>query len=357
MKPYIRITMMVMFALVMNAPKACAAEPQPKPSVESATPSPMAGTPFSKYRLTGIHDSLEVNAYLATGTSVHSPLLVMIQGSGCDSVFAPSADGQMQSTAGQDIVAALSGGRYNILIVDKPHVRTDAPQTGGQQDDCSLEFRRDHTLDNWSGALSASIDRLKENHLVTSNQVRILGLSEGALVAARLAATRSDVSHVAFISSFGCHQIDDMLVTARRNWIAEHPEAKGDDLQTGIAEELANVEQQFKTVFENPDDHTSIIFGQTPKFWSTFGLACPADDLQKTNADVFVAYGTADEQISAEGIEEIISRRLVAGKSTHTIRIIGGNHVLQSPSETQPFENLISVFQKSLDWMQTMPNE
>jgi len=313
--------------------------------------SEVNGTPFQYYSLSDAKRDYDLNAYLAPGSSNQNPLLVMVQGSGCDSVFTRNQKDQMQSSAGQDIITSLSGGRYNVLIVDKPHVEIGTPQTGGQMDECSQEFRRQHALDEWTAALSDSIDFIKKERFNESGAVRILGLSEGALVAARLARMRSDVSHVTFISSFGCHQIDDMLVSVRRNWMEDNPEANGQILQDGVAKALAEAEEQFRIAFKNPEDYSSVIFGQTPKFWSTFGLACPAEDLAYSDAKVFLAYGTSDEQISADGIEEIVSRRILARKETKTVRVIGGNHILRTSSETQPFENLIGVFQEALNWM------
>lgn len=341
----------VITCLMIAAAQATSQGDAPK----SDTASRLQGTPFFKHVLSDEQTGSKLNTYLAPGSSPKSPLLVMVQGSGCDPVFTTNSNGQAQSRAGQDIVTALSGGRYSVLIVDKPHVETSATGTGGQQDGCSQAFRRDHSLDKWTSALSASIDQIKQEHAGAPDTIRVLGLSEGALVAARLTSVRSDVSHVAFISSFGCHQIDDMLVAARRDWIRANPDATGEALQNGVAEAVAEAEAGFKTVFENPADYDTIIFGQTPQFWSTFGLACPADDLSKSDAGVFVAYGTADEQIAADGIEEIISRRLVAGKTTKAIRIVDGNHVLASPSEAKPFDNLIGVLQSAIDWMEERP--
>ena len=186
---------------------------------------------------------------------------------------------------------------------------------------------------------------------IPDSDIRIIGLSEGAIVAARVASERDDVSHVSFISGFGCNQIDDMLVVARRNWVLKNPDANPEELHQGVADAVLKATKNFQRVFSNPTDTSILIESQTPLFWSTFGTACPAQDLAKSDANVFVAFGTADEQISADGIDEIVARRLIKGKGTKVVRVVGGNHILETRSEVSPYENLIDVFNESLDWM------
>ncbi|MCD8537036.1 MAG: hypothetical protein LRY56_05895, partial [Burkholderiaceae bacterium] len=72
-----------------------------------------------------------------------------------------------------------------------------------------------------------------------------MGLSEGSIVAARVSALRADVSHVAFISGFGCDQWSDMLVVARRNAEAESEGASLEEREMAVAKALAEMEAGF----------------------------------------------------------------------------------------------------------------
>lgn len=289
-------------------------------------------------------------AYLRRGRN-GAPLLVMIQGSGCEPVFSNLGGGQYSGTAGQDVVAGLSSGRHHVLIVEKPHA---GKSDGGEQGDCSEAFRRQHSLENWTRAVDLVSSAVRDE-LKAPAGIRVIGLSEGAIVAAHLAASQRAVSHVAFISGHGCHQLDDMLVRARRDWLLENPNAGTEAKQSGVAETLKQSEADLRRIFANPGDSDTDIWGQTPLFWSTFGLACPATDLAASDADVFIAYGTQDEQITADGLEEIVTRRIVAGKDVATHRIVGGSHVLAVEGDENPYARLIEAFRLALDWMDPQP--
>jgi pimeloyl-ACP methyl ester carboxylesterase len=248
----------------------------------------------------------------------------------------------MKATAGQDLVFGLASGRFAVLVVEKPGASVPATGETGTAGGCSEEFRRRHSLWEWAACISGAIDAARQRPEVDGRApVRIMGLSEGAITAARLARERPDVSHIAFISGFGCDQWRDMLVIARRS--APNP-----------AEALAAVartEVGLRDIAYNPADPNRFFEGQTYVFWSTFGRACPAADLAAASADVLVAYGTADEQIDPDGVEAIPAARIAVGKPVTMRRIVGGDHVLNTPGSA-PFANLLGVFAESLDWME-----
>ncbi|WP_298917802.1 alpha/beta fold hydrolase [uncultured Algimonas sp.] len=323
---------------------------QEKPSdqpVRIAT-TPLGVSDFERLDLT--FGSAQYAAYLRRGRN-GAPLLVMIQGSGCEPVFSNLGDGRYSGTAGQDVVASLSGERHHVLIVEKPHA---GQSDGGEQGDCSEAFRRQHSLENWTHTVDL-VSSAVHDELQALAGIRVIGLSEGAIVAAHLAASQTAVSHVAFISGHGCHQLDDMLVRARRDWLLENQDAGTDAKQEGVAETLRQSESDLRRIFASPEDSTTNIWGQTPLFWSTFGMACPATDLAASDADVFIAYGTQDEQITADGLEEIVTRRIVAGKDVTTHRVVGGSHVLSVEGDENPYARLIETFRLALDWMDPKP--
>lgn len=289
------------------------------------------GTAFER-GLTG--GASPVRYYLAPA-SAPRPLLVVLQGSGCGPLFAP-AQGGLSATAGQDILQQLSGERFAVLVIEKPNVASertsnDAGETGA----CSAAFNAAHSLENWTSAISRAIDAAMRDPRVDARAgVRVLGLSEGAVVAARVARERADVNHVTFISGFGCDQWGDMLVVARR-------EGEG---------AIAETEAGLRAVATAPGATDRFFAGQTHLFWSSFGRACPAEDLARSRAAVFVAYGVNDEEIDGNGVEAIPAALLAAGRDVRVTRVAGGSHVLNTP-DTPPFANLIGVFRDSLDWM------
>ena len=307
--------------------------------------------PFQPFT-TSLSDGAARRYYLAPAAGPPKPLLVMVQGSGCAPVFRRNENGEPSGWIGQKELYRLSAGRYAVMVAEKPGVAPESERTGGGMAGCPETFLRRHGLQSWAAALTATIDAARAHPAVSGAPIRLLGISEGAVTAAYLARRRDDVSHIAFISGFGCNLIDDMLVVVRREWLRENAEARGEARQRGVAAAVSELENRFRAVFSGGAPADGLIAGQTPKFWSTFGVACPAEDLAASDAEVFVAYGTADEEISADGIEEITARRLIASKPLRVVRIVGGGHALETPDEPGPGANLSSVFRQALDWMQ-----
>lgn len=278
--------------------------------------------------------------YLAPVEAGQRPLLLLVQGSGCEPLFI-DGDGGLSPTAGQDIIQHFAAERFAVLIVEKPHVASESPtRNDGTTDACAAEFNRHHSLDHWAAAISSAIDAaLGDPAVDRAAGVRIIGMSEGAIVAARVARNRGDVRQLAFISGFGCNQWRDMLVVARRN-------APPDLVEQSVLE----MEAGFREVAADPSSTTRFFEGQTHLFWSTFGLACPAQDLLQSSATPLIAFGTADEQVDANGMESIVAEFLATGRPIVVKRILGGSHVLDTP-DTEPFENLVGVFAFAIDWM------
>ena len=330
------IAMLALFSAMSVA--AFAAAPTPATSFAAGTPA--EGTAFQRRQVSDGHGGV-IRFYLSPGVEGPRPLLLLIQGSGCEALFARGKSG-LQATAGQDIVQQIAAGRYVVAVVEKPNVTAEGPaRADGTTDACSAAFNRDHALDPWTATLSRAVDAALTDPSVDHHaDVRLMGLSEGAVVAAHLAAARSDVSHAVFISAFGCDQWRDVLVVARKSAAdAKAAEVAVAEAQKGLAEVAAD-----------PTATNKQFDGQTHLYWSTFGRACPAADFVRSHAKVYLAFGTADQEIDANGIEAIPAALIAAGRPIRIHRVYGGSHVLDTP-ESGDFSNLVNVFGEALDWM------
>jgi pimeloyl-ACP methyl ester carboxylesterase len=297
------------------------------------------GQPFVRQVATATHSG-RISYYLSPSRNPESPLLVLIQGSGCEPLFVQGKRG-LRATAGQDIVNKAADGRLSIMVVEKTNVESEgAPATGGTANQCSQAFNQEHSLNRWANRISLAINDARRRRLADPvAPIFLMGLSEGAITAARLAKMRPDVGKVVFLSGFGCDQWRDVLVNARRN--AEPGKE---------AAEVAKAEAGLREVASDPFSTLKIFDGQTHLFWTTFGSACPAADLLSSKAQVMVFTGTADEQIDGNGIEAISATFLHARKSIIIRRIFGGTHMLTTDPK-QPLANLLSAFNEAVVWM------
>ena len=281
----------------------------------------------------------DIHYYLAPGTSPASPLLVLVQGSGCEPLFARGKKG-LRATAGQDLISKDARGRLAVMLVEKPGVESEGARgTFGTADSCSPAYNSVHSLESWTARLSRAIDDARRRRLAGPAPIRLMGLSEGAITVARLARQRADVARVAFISGFGCDQWRDVLVNARRN---AEPSKQ--------AEAVSAAENGLRAVAADPRSTTKLFDGQTHLFWSTFGNACPAHDLVSSRAQVMIFTGTEDEQVDPNGVEAITAAFLHAGKPVAVRRIFGGTHMLTT-DPNHPLANIVAAFDQALDWL------
>ena len=266
-----------------------------------------------------------------------APIILILQGSGCDSVWHETGQG-FAPVAAQNVPAALAPDR-TVMVVDKPGV------SPGEVRSCDADF----TLDAWAQHLDAAIAAVRDAG-ANNAPIALIGISEGAITAARLAASRDDVSHVVFVSAVGCLLVDDMVANAAR-------QAARDDGQDGLAasdrieQASASAEANLRRIFDPATSPEERLWGHPVAYWRSFGTACPAKDLAESDADLFLAYGTSDEQLIAEGVEEITARRIMAEKPVTVRRVGEGSHLLSRPGDANPSANLVAILPAAIAWL------
>ena len=311
----------------------------------------LPGLPFDHYR-SPRESAPDLHFYLARADAT-APLLVLLQGSGCASAFGEAEDGSVFSTLAQERIVRMARNRFSILVVDKVGVTPGTfYEDGGDMEQCSDITRDLHTLDSWSETVSAAIDTAKSLTGVGANHpISLLGFSEGAMTSARLASMRTDISHITFISGFGCLLFDDLVTLAERKWQARHSDLSDDELQAGLASAAQAMRHEIEQILASPHETHTLFEGHTPKYWSSVGFACPAQDLANSGAKVSVIVGLDDASMIADGAEEIVMRRLQRGKDTKIIKVVNGNHGLGRPEDEMPFARLLETFEAAIEWM------
>src|SRR5262249_31956900 len=125
--------------------------------------------------------------YFLAADAKDAPLIISIQGSGCDSVFERDEKGRV--FGGTEVeIADIVGSKAAILTVEKPHVETFFKSTSrGDDTGCSSEFRRDFVRDRWLAQLKNALSDVMRTRSLRPKRIIVLGHSEGAEVAAFLA--------------------------------------------------------------------------------------------------------------------------------------------------------------------------
>ena len=223
------------------------------------------------------------------------PLALFIQGSGCHSVFRYGEDGVVRG--GQhNLLLQAARGRVRVLAVEKPGVTYgDNPAARGTAEHCDPTFHEEHTLPRWVEALSAALTGLLTLPSIRRAPLLVVGHSEGGIVAARLAAERPEITHVAIISGNGPTQLFDLAEQAR-----------GDDVDEPFAVREARVEdvyREFAKIQANPDSATTFAWGHPYRRWSSFLATSTLDELVRSSAAIYLAHGAKDPVIPRASFE------------------------------------------------------
>jgi pimeloyl-ACP methyl ester carboxylesterase len=252
------------------------------------------------------------------------PLALFIQGSGCHSVFRYGEGGAIRGSQ-QNLLLQAAEDRVRVLVVEKPGVEyLDNPGLRGTAENCRAIFHEEHTLPRWVTALSAAVTGICTLPSIRRNPLLVFGHSEGGIVAARLAAERPEITHIAILSGNGPTQLFDLAVQAR-----------GDDPSESFAAREARVEevyQEFANIQDDPDSTTKFAWGHPYRRWSSFLATSTLDELLRSSASVYLAYGANDPVIPRASFEMLraelirngrIPRAQVVENADHGLRIEG----------------------------------
>lgn len=184
-----------------------------------AVPDPtLLGVPFQRYTTKDSYDRT-ISFYVSTPPKTEKteglPIVLFIEGSGCQSLFHKQGD---QIAGGlQNIVLMEVKRRARVLVVEKPGVKyLDAPARPGSAIGASEEFLKEHTLPRWAEANAAALRTAWTLRGIDKTRTLVIGHSEGGLVAARVAAEVSQVTHVASLAGGGPTQLFDLAEFQRQ---------------------------------------------------------------------------------------------------------------------------------------------
>ncbi|MBL8522743.1 MAG: alpha/beta fold hydrolase [Betaproteobacteria bacterium] len=277
-----------------------------------------AGFPYKAYTT---KDGLgrDIRFY-ATPASDDRPLILVLQGSGCTSQFF-NRDGQV-SAGWHAFVRRAAGSRAQVLLVEKPGVELfDAPQNPGGAANCSDVFRREQTGERWLAALRAALDATISLRGAKPRNIMVLGHSEGAVFAVRLAAQDARVSHVASLSATPSSQLLDFfdMAAAGEGFISRRP-------GSNKAENIGRVLDAWRDVSADPASDSKQVFGHAHRYWADKFAPFDFSSLNKSPAKFFLAYGDRDENSAPRVMDAFAIELLTRKRDLTWLRVEGADH-------------------------------
>ncbi|MFZ6845577.1 alpha/beta fold hydrolase [Undibacterium sp. RuTC16W] len=255
-------------------------------------------------------------------------LVFVVPGSGCVSMgkYLP------------DYFRGLEGesGTLRILILQKRHSQQDDPG-------CSDAFIRDDHLSRWQADQSEFIEaqlRLLQSQGQHPRRIVMMGISEGAELAALLAATHPVITHLVMISNGGMQPLDAFrLLASQRNQAGD----------AGLLAEVQRIDEALLSALPQILDKTSgnaahtaaftplierqiLINGRSRQYWQELNQLRHSENLLSLNKPILLCMGSADQAVPVESADWL-EQQFRALKKTNLQRHIfpDADHGLRSP--------------------------
>jgi len=326
---------LVLIAFILGADTA------PQPQLDPAE----LGVPFQRYTAA---DSLgrTITFYLSipgdSSPGAKLPVALIIQGSGCQSLFRKR--GEQVYGGQQNLFLRPAKGRVRVLAVEKPGVKfLDAPARPGSAEGSSEEFRSEHTLPRWAEANIAALRAAWTLPGIDTSRTLVLGHSEGGIVAARIAATLPNVTHVASLAGGGPTQ----LFSLAEGRALPRPDDKPGD----AAARVQKFYDEWAAVQKNPDSTSEMWLGHPFRRWSSFLATSVTAELSRTKSRIFLAQGALDTSVPPTGHDVLVAEMRAQGRDVIAERIEGGDHGFRKQEDPPGSpDGMQALFGRVVDW-------
>jgi dienelactone hydrolase len=212
--------------------------------------------------------------------------------------------------------------KYHFVMIQKPGVRLVADSTflaGYEQamqspteTYISEKYRRNNYLERYADQCDKVITYLVGQPWIDARKVVFCGGSEGFTVGADVAANRNKaLTHVILFSGSPGRRFESLI------WNARQQISRGELSPETGQQEIDNLYTYWADICANPTD-TDRKAGDTNRAWYSFSVR-ELDNLLKINAPLYIAFGTADEEM-ARGCDALPLEFIAAGKKNLTLK-------------------------------------
>ena len=189
-----------------------------------------------------------------------------------------------------------------IFVLNKRHV---ADRSSGLFD-CGRDFHLANNPERWIADYSEFIAVQLKNISPKPRNIVLVGVSEGAIPAVKIAAQSSAVTHLVIIGSGG-YSMRQSLSTLRQKG------ATSFDVGAGWNE-----------IASNPRSIEKNWYGNRYRWWSDVMDIAPIDDYLKLNVPILIEIGEQDQSVPVESARFLEEAFQKAGKNNLVVRVYPG---------------------------------
>lgn len=277
----------------------------------------VSAQPFEHYRLSGpALDSFDIHV-TQTDPREKKPLVVYLDGSGNFPLFYKTKSGRYNTSVAMDLAKYAKD--YTIVLISKPgtpfrdSLRYDSKGRGVYPH--NETYDRLYSLDWRAGAASQAIDFVAGKGNVDTSRIIVIGYSEGAQVAPKVAVLNRKVTHVVSIVGNALSQLYDFILDARLQ--AERKEISSEEAQQ-IVDSLY---QAYEKIYADPASTQKTWYGETYLKWSSFTRTTPLENMLKLTIPILYIAGGKDNHQTILDMDYARLEFLRQGKQNLTYKV------------------------------------
>ena len=271
--------------------------------------------PYDKYELKTDKDTITFYLSVSSITS-NLPLIVFVQGSGMNSLFTKSQNGQTRPEYGHMTWYDAGQEKYRVLVVEKPGVQY-------LQSGPSKIFNEKFSLESFSNNIVEAINYTIQNERIDKTKVLIAGHSEGGIVASRVAnLIRDKISNVAIMAGEGPTQLYSLYKFAEDGTFFN---TKEHNMPTA-EQRIKYLTEKWSDIAANPKSTDKMFWGFTYLRWSGMLRTSVIEELASYNGKILITQGTADKAVHPETAIYSYTALLSKGKQVELELIEKADH-------------------------------
>jgi predicted esterase len=294
--------------------------------------------PYDRYDLKTKKDT--ITFYLSVSSKKGNlPLLVFVQGSGMNSLFTKSQNGQTRAEYGHMAWFDAAKEAYRILVVEKPGVRF--LQTGE-----SKSFDSKFSLENWSNTIVNTINWIRKFEKIDTNKIFIAGHSEGGVVASRVAnIMKNKITKVAIMAGEGPSQLYSLYKFASDGTFFNTTEH---NMPTS-EQRLKYLTDTWKDILADPKSIEKKFWGFTYLRWSSMLKTSVIEELTGYNGKILLLQGTSDKNVHPETATIAYTSLLKEGKKVQLQLVENADHSFNN-MDNRDLNGWKMALEKTIKW-------
>ena len=191
------------------------------------------------------------------------------------------------------------------IALNKRHV----DEEGKQLDECGKQFHIDNNFRQWMSDYMEFISTTLKNMPAKPRNVVLVGISEGGMVAARVARARSDVTHLIVIGDGGWSMRDNLNLLSSPEIVAK----------------------EWSKIACDPNSVDRTWLGNPYRYWFDVMDYSPLEDYLALDIPVLIAIGERDKSIPSLSAIDVQKAAAVSGKKNIGVVVYpGADHFLKA---------------------------